>query len=68
MSMKCEFAKDFHGTIWFQYGSSIVVRPNMNAIQANEKAAKRMTEINDAHRKKLMNDLEKHKIENEGNT
>lgn len=32
LRMRCEFAKDFHGTIWFQYASTIVVRPNMSAM------------------------------------
>ena len=68
LRMRCEFAKDFHGTIWFQYASSIVVRPNMNAMQANDKAAKRMTQINDAHRKKLLEDLDQHQNANGGNT
>lgn len=59
--MKCEFAKDYHGSIWFQYASEIYVRPNMDAKKDLEDEIKRINDINQAHREKLIKEMEEHK-------
>ena len=35
--MKCEFAKDDNGTIWFMYAKDIIVRSNVEAILKKKK-------------------------------
>ena len=55
--MKCEFAKDYHGSIWFQYASEIYVRPNMDAKKDLEDEIKRINDINQAHREKLIKEM-----------
>lgn len=29
LRMRCQFAKDVHGTIWFQYADDIWIRPDL---------------------------------------
>lgn len=38
LRMKCEFAKDDNGTIWFVYAKDIFVRSNAEAIFKREQA------------------------------
>jgi hypothetical protein len=61
--MKCEFAKDYHGTVWFQYASDIYVRPNMDAKKDLEAEIERIKKINQAHREKLISDMQEHKAQ-----
>jgi len=61
LRMKCEFAKDYHGTVWFQYASEIYVRPNMDAKKDLEAEIERIKKINQAHREKLITDMQDHK-------
>jgi hypothetical protein len=64
--MKCEFAKDYHGSIWFQYASEIYVRPNMDAKKDLEEEIARINKINKAHKEKLVADMEEHQEVEEG--
>jgi len=61
LRMKCDFVKDYHGTIWFQYATNIWIRPSMFAMRESEDKAKRIKKINDDHRDNLMAQLEKFK-------
>jgi hypothetical protein len=63
--MKCEFAQDFHGSIWFQYASQIFVRPNIDAKKAMNDEIERIKRINQAHREKLVCEIEEHKNQDE---
>ena len=36
LRMQCDFVKDYHGTIWFQFAKNIQIRPNMNEKRATE--------------------------------
>jgi hypothetical protein len=65
LRMKCEFAQDYHGTIWFQYASDIFVRPNMDAKKDLEDEIARINKINKAHREKLIAEMESHKQQEE---
>lgn len=58
--MRVEFAKDYHGTVWLQYASELHVRPNMEAKKDLEAEIERIKKINEAHRKKLIDDLDDH--------
>jgi hypothetical protein len=59
--MRCEFAKDYHGSVWFQYSSDIYVRPNIGAKKDLEVEIERIKKMNQAHRDKLINDMDDHK-------
>lgn len=57
LRMDCEFAKDFHGTIWFLDASNLWVRPNVEAIKASEIRSQKIRQINEDYRKKLFDDI-----------
>lgn len=54
LRMKCEFVKDYNGTIWFKNASNIWVRPNMQAVKASEEQEKRIQKINEEMRVRYM--------------
>jgi hypothetical protein len=66
LRMKCEFARDFHGSIWFQFASEIYVRPNLDAKKDLEEEIARINKINKAHKEKLVNEMEEHQVVEEG--
>ena len=51
--MKCEFIKDFHGTIWFTHASNIWMRPNMKAQKETDQANENKARINQEKREAL---------------
>ena len=55
--MKCEFSKDYHGSIWFLYATEIFVRPNMEAKKDMDEEIERINKINKAHREKLVGEI-----------
>lgn len=55
--MKCEFVKDFHGTIWFTYASDILVRPNKEGIKAGDARKDKIKKINTDHKQHLQKDM-----------
>ena len=59
--MKCEFARDHHGCIWFQHATQIYVRPNMNAKKHHDEEINRIRKINEANRLKLIKETDNHK-------
>ena len=63
LRMKCEFVKDFHGSIWFQYASNVWVRPSMSSMRESEDRAERVQKINLHYKNSLQNQIEKYKAD-----
>ena len=60
LKMRCEFAKDDHGTIWFLYASQIFKRDAWG-LKDDKQSLKMVPYINRAHQRKLQQELDLHR-------